>query len=78
MGSHAHTSNADFVDRKREFVPIIRRIYIVRGRQRDSSFPNKESMISQVIVRVVDENAEHDAPEELQAVVVSMPPLRLQ
>jgi hypothetical protein len=29
-------------------------------------------MISQVIVRVVDENAEHDAPEEFQAVVVSM------
>src|SRR5260370_40953229 len=35
-------------------------------------------MISQVSVRVVDENAEHEAPEEFQAIVVSMRPLGLQ
>ena len=40
--------------------------------------PDQESMIAQVIVSVVDEDAEYNAPEEFGAIAVSIGTLGLQ
>jgi glutamyl/glutaminyl-tRNA synthetase len=41
-------------------------------------FPDQESMISQVVVRVVDKDAERNTPEEFAAIAVSIRALGLQ